>query len=140
MENVDVRYIIILVCIMCLSGCGPSDANFSVFSTIQDQSGQHTVIIESAHSILANGPETIRVYVKSLGTGKLEHIVTTKIANDGGEISSTNIRSEWKNSNTLSLCLSGVEQEDRVLDIYVRTLSYSETVEKCANFIPDTST
>ena len=127
------RSLIILGYITCLIGCDLSNADFSVFSTIQDQSGQDKVIIESAHSVLAYGPETIRVYVRNPNTGTRELVVTTKIANDGAGISTENIRSEWKNSRILSFCLSGVEQEDRILGINVETLFYSETIERCAN-------
>lgn len=74
------------------TACGPSDSDFSEFSTYRSPDGSYYVIIDSAHSKLAFGPETIRVYVVEKDKRVRNYIVTTKIANDGGGISETNVK------------------------------------------------
>jgi len=114
------------------SGCGPSDSDFKEFSTYESPDGKYTVTIDYAHSRLAYGPETIRVFVTPQGSRARNHVVTTKISNDGG-ITAENIRSEWTGRYQIKFCLSGVEQEDSVLEINLLEHSFSEGKEKCAN-------
>jgi hypothetical protein len=90
------------------------------------------LIIDSAHSVLAFGPETIKVYVVEKDTRVRKHIVTTKIANDGGGISSSNVKAEWMQPEVIKLCLTGVEQEDSVLKINLRTFSHIAGKENCS--------
>ncbi len=114
------------------SGCGPSDSDFKEFSTYESPDGKYTVLIDYAHSSFAFGPETIRVFVMPKGSRTRNHIVTTKISNDGG-ITAENIRAEWTGNDQIKFCLSGVEQEDSVLEINLPERSFSEVKEKCAN-------
>jgi hypothetical protein len=72
------------------------------------------------------------VFVTPKGSRARNHIVTTKISNDGG-ITTENIEAEWKGKNTIKFCMTGVEQEDSVLIINLQEHSYSEAKEKCAN-------
>lgn len=113
------------------TGCGPSDADFSEFSTYETPDGKWVVVVDSAHSILAFGTETLRIYVSGVDTQARRHVVTTKIANDGAGITSANVSAEWMQTDILKFCLTGVEQQDSVLEINVRTLSYLERVEEC---------
>ena len=115
-----------------LSACGPSDSDFSEFSTSESPDGKFYVIIDSAHSTLAFGPETIRVYVIAKDKRVRNHVVTTKIANDGGGISNSNVKVKWVQVDVIQFCLSGVEQEDNVLEINVRKLSYTEANKNCS--------
>jgi len=110
----------------------PSDSDFSEFSAYEAPNGERTVVVDSAHSVLAYGAETIRVYVSGTDTGARTHVVTTKIANDGSDITSENVRAEWIHTDVLSLCLTGMEQDDRILEIDVRMLSYAERTQKCS--------
>ena len=93
---------------------------------------KYYVIIDSAHSTLAFGPETIRVYVVAKDKRVRNHVVTTKIANDGGGINDSNVKPKWIQPDVIQFCLSGVEQEDSVLEINIRTLSHSEDKENCS--------
>jgi len=115
-----------------ITGCGPSDADFMEFSTYESPDGNFTVVVDYAHSRFAFGPETIRVFVTPKGSRARNHIVTTKISNDGG-ITAENIEAEWKEKNKIRFCLSGVEQEDSVLVINLQEHSYSEVKEKCTS-------
>jgi hypothetical protein len=72
------------------------------------------------------------VFVTPKGSRARNHIVTTKISNDGG-ITAENIKAEWKEKNKIKFCLSGVEQEDSVLVINLQEHSYSEVKEKCVS-------
>ena len=113
------------------AGCGPSDSEFIEFSTYESPDGDYTVVVDYAHSMFAFGPETVRVFVTPRGSRARNHIVTTKISNDGG-ITADNIRAEWKDKNTIEFCMSGVEQEDSVLTINLPEHRYSEVEKKCA--------
>ena len=113
------------------SGCGPSDSEFIEFSTYRSPDGDYTVVVDYAHSMFAFGPETVRVFVMPRGSRARNHIVTTKISNDGG-ITAENIKAQWKDKNTIEFCMSGVEQEDSVLIINLHEHSYSEVKKKCA--------
>lgn len=112
--------------------CGPSESDFTEFTTYKSPDGSYFVIIDSAHSKLAFGPETIRMYVVKKDNRERNHIVSTKIANDGGGINDSNVRVQWTQSDVIKFCLSGVEQKDRVLEINVRKLSYTEKEENCS--------
>ena len=114
------------------SACGPSDSDFSEFSTFGSPDGKYYVIIDSAHSKLAFGPETIRVYVVAKDKRVRNHVATTKIANDGGGINDSNVKSKWIQPDVIQFCLSGAEQEDIVLEINIRTLSNSEVKGSCS--------
>jgi hypothetical protein len=114
------------------SACGPSDSDFSEFSTFVSPDDKYYVIIDSAHSTLAFGPETIRVYVVAKDTRVRNHVVTTKIANDGGGINDSNVKPKWIRADVIQICLSGVEQEDSVLKINLQTLSHSENKGNCS--------
>ena len=115
-----------------IAACGQSDADFKEFSTYESPDGSNTIFVDYAHSIFAFGPEKIRVFVMRKGGQDRNHIVTTKVSNDGG-ITAKNIKAEWAQENVIKFCLSGVEQEDSVLVIDLRDLSYSEIEEKCAS-------
>ena len=115
-----------------VSGCGPSDSEFKAFSTYESPGGDYTVSIDYAHSRFAFGPETIRVFVIPKGSQARNHIVTTTISNDGG-ITADNIKARWTGKYQIKFCLSGVEQEDRVLEIDIPEHSFSEVKEKCVN-------
>ena len=114
-------------------GCSPSDENYRVYATLPNPVNNRLVTIEKAQSVLAYGPETIRVYVKQLNASERVHRVTTKISNDGGEVSDENIQLTWKGEYRLSLCLSGDEQDDKLLEIDVEEKSFTETTMKCKN-------
>jgi hypothetical protein len=114
------------------TACGPADSDFNEFSTYKSPDGQYFVIVDSARSALAFGPETIRVYVVEKEKRVRNHIVTTKIANDGGGISNANVKVTWIQSDTIKFCLTGVEQEDSVLEINLRTFSHTETKKNCS--------
>lgn len=113
------------------SACGPSDSDFSDYSTFVSPDDKYNVIIDSAHSKLAFGPETIRVFVVGKDKGVRSHIVTMKIANDGGGISEENVKAIWIQPEILQLCLSGAEQDDSALEINVRSLSHTKENIKC---------
>ncbi len=127
------RSIIFVLAISYFSAaCGPTDSEFSEYSSFRSRDGEHLVVIDSAHSAFSFGPEMIRVYVVERSTRMRNHIVTTKIANDGGEISNSNIKAEWINSDVIKICLIGVEQKDSVLEINVQNLSHTERKETCS--------
>lgn len=117
---------------LCASACGPSDSDFTEFSKFISPDGKQYVVIDSAHSVLAYGPETLRIYVSVEGSSTVTHVVTTKIANDGAGISDKNVRAEWVNHDILRLCLTGVEQEDYVLEVDIRKVSYIEKTQNCS--------
>ena len=114
------------------TACGPSDSDFTEFSTYKSPDGGYFVIIDSAHSKLAFGPETIKVHVVEKDRRVRNHVVTAKIANDGGGISDSNVKAKWIKADVIQLCLSGVEQEDNILEINVRKLSYTEVKNNCS--------
>ena len=115
-----------------LTACGPSDSDFTEFSTYKSPDGSYFVIIDSAHSKLAFGPETIRVHVVEKDKRVRNHVVTTKIANDGGGISNSNVKAKWVHTKVIQFCLSGVEQEDNILEINVQKLSHTEVYKNCS--------
>lgn len=114
-----------------IESCGATDADFVEFSRYESPDKTWTVEIDSAHSVLAYGPETIRVFVSDGRNRTRVHVVTTKIANDGTGISDENIRAEWVDRENTRFCLTGVEQRDRVLKINTRTRVHIEQDEKC---------
>lgn len=114
------------------TACGPSDSDFTEFSTYKSPDGRYFVIIDSAHSKLAFGPETIRVHVVEKDKKVRSHVVTTKIANDGGGISDSNVKAKWLQADVIQFCLSGVEQEANILEINVRKLSHTEVNKNCS--------
>ena len=60
----SVRYLVFIIGITLVSSaCGPSASDFTEFSTYKSPDGKYFVIVDSAHSALAYGPETVRVYV-----------------------------------------------------------------------------
>jgi len=115
-----------------LSACGLSDSDFPEFSTFESPGDEYHVTIDSAHSRLEFGSETIRVYVVGKEERARNHVVTAKIANDGGGNSDAKAKSKWIQPDVMRLCLSGAEQEDNVLEIYIRTLSHSEAKGNCS--------
>ena len=131
--TLSARLITSLVAITLFStACGPSDSDFTEFSTYKSPDGSYFVINDSAHSKLAFGPETIRVYVVEKDKRLRNHIVTTKIANDGGGIRNSNVKAKWIQSEVIQFCFSGVEQKDNILEINVRTFSHTEFHETCS--------
>lgn len=114
------------------TACGPSDSDFTEFSTYKSPDGSYFVIIDSAHSKLAFGPKTIKVYVVEKDKRVRNHVVTTKIANDGGSISDSNVKAKWIQADVIQFCLSGVEQEDNILEINVRKLLHTEENINCS--------
>jgi hypothetical protein len=120
-----------LVFVFIISACGPSDADFTEFSKYSSPDGKQYVVIDSAHSVLAFGPETLRIYVSEGDNSSPTLVVTTKIANDGTGISEKNITADWISRDILSLCLRGVEQEDHILEINIREVSYVEKSQNC---------
>lgn len=128
----DTRTIVITSGIFtCIVACGPSDADFTAFSSYRAPDGTQTVVADSAHSVLAYGPETVRFFVVGENSQERKHVLTTKISNDGTGITADNIRAEWVQPDVLRLCLTGVEQEGRVLEIDVQALSYVEEEQEC---------
>ena len=123
---------VVLGLVLSTSACGPSTSDFSEYSTFESPDGKHTVVIDSAHSRLAFGPETIRVYVVAKDTGERNHIVTTTISNDGAGISDANVKATWIQTDVIQFCLSGVEQEDAILEIDIRKLSHTEASKNCS--------
>lgn len=115
-----------------LTACGPSESDFTAFSSYASPDGRYAVIIDSAHSRLAFGPETIRVYVVEKETRVRNHIVTMKIANDGGGIGDANVKANWIRSDLIQFCLSGVEQRDSILEIDVRQRVHRKFEKRCA--------
>ena len=124
--------VVLGVAIIAIS-CGPSDADFSEFANYVSPDEKHTVIVDSAHSILSYGPETIRIYVAEGSSQERRHVVTTKIANDGTGISPKNLEVMWIQVHIVRFCLSGVEQKDSVLEVNTRTFTFSERSERCSN-------
>ena len=114
-----------------LTACGPSESDFTEFSSYDSPDGRYAVIIDSAHSKLAFGPETLRVYVVERENRVRNHVVTTKIANDGGGISDSNLKANWIRSDVIQFCLSGVEQKDSILEIDVRQRVYRKFEKRC---------
>jgi hypothetical protein len=123
---------VVLALAICATACGPSDADFSELAAYESPDGARTVIVHSAHSVMAYGPEVIRVYVSDGDRRERTHVVTTKIANDGVGISRENLGVEWVRSDVVKFCLTGVEQEDRILEINIETFSNREWLEKCS--------
>ena len=122
--------ILVPVITVLITGCGPSDSDFMEFSSYESPDGNYTVVVDYAHSSFAFGPETIRVFVTPKASKARNHIVTTKISNDGG-ITAENIKAEWVQSDIIKFCMTGVEQDDRVLEINLQTFSYSEVNDSC---------
>ena len=122
----------LVVITLFLTACGPSDSDFTEFSTYKSPDGSYFVIIDSAHSKLAFGPETIRVHVVEKDKRVRNHVVTTKIANDGGGINNSNVKAKWVHTKVIQFCLSGVEQEDNILEINVQKLSHTEVYKNCS--------
>ena len=122
----------LVVITLFLTACGPSDSDFTEFSTYKSPDGSYFVIIDSAHSKLAFGPETIRVHVVEKDKRVRNHVLTTKIANDGGGISNSNVKAKWVHTKVIQFCLSGVEQEDNILEINVQKLSHTEVYKNCS--------
>lgn len=114
------------------AACRPSDSDFSEFSTHASPDGEATVVVDTAHSKLAYGPETVRIFIVPRGSRARNHVLTTKIANDGG-ITAANITAEWLQPDVIQFCLSGVEQQDKVLKINITTYEYTDETEKCTN-------
>jgi hypothetical protein len=72
------------------------------------------------------------VYVVEKDNRVRNHVVTTKISNDGGGVSRSNLEVEWVRSDIIKFCLTGAEQEDSILEINVQTLAYSERKKNCS--------
>ena len=123
-------------CSILIAGCGPSESDFKEFSSYKSPDGSYTVVIDYAHSRFAYGPETVRVFVNPRGSRARNHIVTTKISNDGG-IAAENIKAVWKGNYIIEFCMSGVEQEDNIITINLQEHSYLEVREKCADLPGD---
>ena len=114
-------------------GCGPSDAEFSIYETYHSPEGSISIIIKTAPSHkFAYAPEILQFYLEDK-TKKNSTLLLfkTKIANDGGRLGPSNIQASWIDQNKLRLCLSGVEQNDIVVEINAEDLSYSERTGKC---------
>jgi len=121
-----------LVILLLLGACGPSDSDFNEFSTYKSPDGRYFVIIDAARSKLAFGAETIRISVVEADDRDRREILRTKIANDGGGVGHANVKAHWVSPGVVRFCLSGDEQEDVVLEIDLKALSYFETTENCA--------
>ena len=115
-----------------VAACGPADSDFTEFSTYKSPDGNFYVIIDAAHSRFAFGPETIKVYVARKDMRVRNHIVTTRIANDGGGIREENVKARWLEPEVIHFCLSGAEQSDRVFEINVRSLLHTEESMECS--------
>jgi hypothetical protein len=124
--------VFILGATLASTACGPSDSDFTEFSTYKSPNGKYYVVVDSAHGVLAYGPETVRVSVIAQNHRVKNHVVTTKIANDGGGISDANVKVKWVQPDIVKFCLTGVEQADSVLEINLATLAHTEGQENCA--------
>ena len=117
-----------------VAGCGPSDADYVEFDSFRSPDDKFHVVIEMApENSLAYSPEAIRVYLAGQDTNERYLLATTSLANDGSRITDENIQAEWIGAETISLCLSGAEQDDEALVIDVVTASFSVESAKCAD-------
>ena len=114
------------------SACGRPESDFTEHSTYNSPDEDYSIIVDSAHSKLAFGPETLRFYMVKKESKERKHIVTTKIANDGGLITDENLRAEWIQNYVIQFCLSGAEQNNHILRINLRTLTYTEKNIECS--------
>lgn len=118
-------------CISTIS-CGPSNADFVEFKRYTSPNLSQVVIVESAHSVLAYGPETVRFFVMVNEKDEKTHVLTTKIANDGGGVTDKNIQAEWLQDNIIKFCLTGDEQQDVIIEIDLGKGSYQKRKEQCS--------
>lgn len=125
----------VLVTIIGIAACGPSDKDFSEFASYPSPRGSLTVIVAAAHSRLSFGSETIRIYVNPAGGRAKNHVLTTKISNDGGGITNDNIQIEWLGEDRIQFCLSGDEQQDTLIEINLLNLQFSEKLQPCHKMI-----
>ena len=121
------------ITVLAVTACGPSDADFREFASYPSPRGSLNVIVDSAHSPLPFGPETIRIYVNPGGSQARNHVLTTKIANDGGGVSSTNVQVKWLAEDKIQFCLSGDEQQDKIIEINLLNLRFSEVSQPCSS-------
>jgi hypothetical protein len=132
-RNLSSRLIAVFFGMTLLSAaCGPSDSDFTEFSAYRSADGKYLVIVDSAHSKLAFGAETIRVHVVDKHKQQRHHIVTTKIANDGARMTESNIGAAWTGPDTIRFCLAGAEQQDSILKIDLAARSYTEENGSCS--------
>jgi len=120
-----------LLGLIVFAGCGPSAADFELYDTFRSPQNSREVVVQIAYSKLAFGPTTVRFSARDVDSAELVEIVTTRISNDGSNITDENLGAEWVNERTLRLCLRGVEQADSVLEIDVVSGTHSETESPC---------
>ena len=125
----------VLVTILGIAACGPSDKDFTEFASYPSPRGSLTVIVDSAHSPLPFGPETIRIYLNPAGSQARNHVLTTKVANDGGGITDDNVQIKWLGEDRIQFCLSGDEQQDTLIEINLLNLQFSEKLLPCHRMI-----
>ncbi len=130
-----IRLSFVLAIIFGMAACAPADKDFTEFASYPSPRGSQTVIVDTARNRLPFGPEIIRIYVNPSGSQAKNHVLTTKVANDGGGISDDNIQIEWLGEDRIQLCLSGDEQQDTLIEINLLNLQFSEMLQPCHKMI-----
>ena len=113
-------------------GCGPSESEFTSFGSYQSPDKAHTLELDIARGRTVYSPVTLRVNLHATDSEDPKYMAKTKIAHDGGEITGSNIQVSWIRPDTVQLCLSGVEQEDQVLEIDVVKQSHRLLATDCS--------
>ena len=135
-DETDLKRVIVtaalVIELLSIAACGPSDSDFVEFDTFDAPDEQHRIVIEIApENSFAYSPEAIRFYLARQDTSERHLLATTNLANDGSKLTDENIRAEWVDSRTLKICLSGAEQHDQAVVIDVVTASFSIASAKC---------
>ena len=114
-----------------IGGCGPSESEFKEYASYLSPDNTSIVAISIAPAKLAYGPTSVRIALIDGKSGNSNHIVSTKIANDGVPLSDKNVIASWIDADTLQLCLSGDEQQDEQIEIKLSQASYLSSNVEC---------
>ena len=132
--QLSIPTVVLCGALLSVTACGPSDSDFAEFDTFHSPDQKHRVVVEMApENSLAFSPEAIRLYLVEQDTSERYLLGTTSLANDGSKVTNENIRSEWIDSKTVRICLSGAEQDDEAIVIDVVTASISVESARCAD-------
>ena len=126
------RQLLAIMLATLIVGCDTAELNFKRYGMYQSLAHDKVVVVELAEPLSSHAPSAVRISLVTGAAETAEQVLITEIANNGGAISSENVRAEWLGTDTFSICLSGTDQEDEKVEINVIKNSHSTSRVTCA--------
>jgi hypothetical protein len=108
-----------------------TEIEYERFSVVESMDGHHSLLIEIGNPRLPYGSHSVAIKVINASGSEVMAAKNVPLANDGMKVDSNNISAHWIDTQRAGVCIRGDEQSDNYLLINLRSLTISETQEKC---------